>query len=648
MNFTITRKLAALIALAAICSIAVMSLQLYSLHESIWKDRKNLIVSQVQSAITMLGGFQARVEAGELTEQEAKDRAREAALPIRFGENDYLFMMDGDGMRVMHPDPKLMGTDSFESKDATGLHYNKEMVENAHKGGGFTEYYRTRLDGSGGLSTKLSYAQLFEPWDWTVATGLYVDDLQTQFMGEVYKTLLWFGALVIGLIACAIPLARSISRPIDKMTAAMRSLAAGDKSVEVSARGRSDEIGQMAGAVQVFKEQAIERDRLEREAAAARASETELKQRQADLDHSKAEDLRAFMGIVDRSFDRLSAGDLTVRMENVVAPEFEPIRAKFNASIEELEAAIGHVVEAIGTIHVGLGEITVASSDLAKRTEQQAASLEETVAALGDVTSGVNSAARDAGEASHTAELARAKAEKGSEIVAQAVTAMGKIEGSSQQISQIISVIDEIAFQTNLLALNAGVEAARAGESGKGFAVVAQEVRALAQRSAEAAKEIKKLITMSSEQVECGVELVTASGQSLDEIVAEVGVMASVITKIAQSAREQAVSLNEVSSAADQMDKVTQQNAAMVEESTAAAQTLATETDSLAQAVSRFRTKRAARENVSSAVSSKPVAQPKARGSSAQTSKAVVQLRAVGSGGAALKPAANDDSWEEF
>ncbi|ORE97137.1 methyl-accepting chemotaxis protein [Aurantimonas sp. 22II-16-19i] len=640
MNFSITRKLSALIAVAALVSLVAMSLQLYALHETIWKDRKALIVSQVDSAISMLAGFQARVESGEMTLQQAQDRAREAATPIRFGEGDYLFMMSADGIRVMHPDPKLQGTQSFEAKDPTGRFYNREMVENAHKGGGFTPYYRARLKGSTDLSQKLSYAQLFGPWDWTVAAGLYVDDLQTQFMNEVYKTLLWSGLLLAVLIASALPIARSISRPINQMTAAMRRLASGEQSVEIPAQGRGDEIGQMAGAVQIFKEQAIERLRLEKEAEASRVSEAQAKQRQADLEHAKAEDLRAFMGVVDASFDRLSSGDLTVRMSGPVAQEFEPIKAKFNASVEELEQAIGRVVGTVGTIRVGLNEITVASNDLAHRTEQQAASLEETVAALGQVTSAVNQTADGASEARKSADAARLKATRGGEIVAQAVTAMSEIESSSQQISQIIGVIDEIAFQTNLLALNAGVEAARAGEAGKGFAVVAQEVRALAQRSAEAAKEIKSLITTSSDQVGRGVDLVTASGKSLDEIVAEVAGMAEVIAQIAESAREQATSLREVSGAADQMDKVTQQNAAMVEQSTAAAQTLSAETDGLAQTIARFKT--AQTRNAASPARS---SQPSAGRSSARP---VPQMRTAGSGGAARKPAASEESWAEF
>ena len=453
----------------------------------------------------------------------------------------------------------------------------------------------------------------------------------TLTLGAVAATAI---ALVMGFF-----LSRSISTPISQMTGVMRSLAAGDKTVAIPGAGRQDEIGEMAGAVEAFKKAAIERDELAEEAEATRISQDEAKKRQAALDNAKAEDLRAFVGVVEVGFERLSAGDLTVRMQDRVAEEFEPIRAKFNASVASLEEAIGHVVTSIASIRTGLGEINTASNDLAHRTEQQAASLEETVAALGEVTQAVNETAEGAGKAQQVASGAREKAQKGGEVVGKAVAAMGQIEQSSEKINSIISVIDEIAFQTNLLALNAGVKAARAGEAGKGFAVVAQEVRGLAQRSAEAAKEIKTLIATSREQVGTGVELVTASGKSLEEIVTEVSAMAEVISTIASSAREQATSLREVSGAADQMDKVTQQNAAMVEEATAASQTLANETDELAHAMAKFST------SAGNAGARRGSPAPQTSHRHGAPSRGVTQLRTI-DGGAAPKPVA--DSWDEF
>jgi methyl-accepting chemotaxis protein len=293
---------------------------------------------------------------------------------------------------------------------------------------------------------------------------------------------------------------------------------------------------------------------------------------------------------ISGGLDALSKGDLTVRIGQV-DHRYESIRNHFNSSVAALERAMRSVIGAVSTIRSGLAEISAASSDLSRRTEQQAASIEETIAALGDVTRGVNGTAEGAGRAQNASATALNRAERGGKIVGEAIAAMTAIQQSSEKIGNIIGVIDEIAFQTNLLALNAGVEAARAGEAGKGFAVVAQEVRELAQRSAAAAKEIKTLISTSSAQVDTGVKLVGASGMSLQEIMQQVVEMSATVTEIANSAREQAASLREVSAAGDQMDKITQQNAAMVEETTVAAQNLAQETAELEIMVQRFRTR---------------------------------------------------------
>ncbi|RIY00017.1 HAMP domain-containing protein [Aureimonas flava] len=641
MRLTISRKLAALIMLAALGSLAVMAVQLMELRSSIWGDREHLLQMQVASAVSVMKHFSDEADAGRMTQDQAQTAAREAVRNMRYGNNEYVFAFLPDGTRVIHGDHKLEGKSGWDDKDANGLFHVRELIATAANGGGFVSYFRSRV-GEDVAQPKLSFSTRFAPWNWTVGTGVYVDDLNALFRSSVYRAIGTSAVILAILCAAAFAIARSISKPVIRLTADMRRLAEGDKTVEVSGLGRGDEIGAMAETVQVFKTAAVEKERLEAEAEASRLAQATSRERQAAIDNARAEDLRSFVHLVETSFERLSSGDLTVRMNDGVATEFEPIRQTFNASVESLETAIGAVVGAIGTIRLGLGEISNASNDLAQRTEQQAANLEETVAALSEVTRAVNGTAEGASKAQGSAAATQKNAEAGGAVVARAMEAMAQIEDSSGKIGRIIGVIDEIAFQTNLLALNAGVEAARAGEAGRGFAVVAQEVRGLAQRSAEAAKEIKTLISKSGTQVEAGVELVTASGRSLDQIVDQVSEMNRIVAQIAGSAKEQATALREVSTAADQMDKVTQQNAAMVEQTTAAAQALSTETDQLAALTRRFRVRAAGPAEHAAPASS-------IRRPSAPTPvRPVQQMRTVGHGGAAALAAPVDDSWEEF
>jgi methyl-accepting chemotaxis protein len=301
---------------------------------------------------------------------------------------------------------------------------------------------------------------------------------------------------------------------------------------------------------------------------------------------AKQQEMTAALG---HALSALANGDLTARIDGHIPAEYARIQRDFNEAVSQLADTIRVIVSTTHTIGSATGEIGQAADDLSRRTEQQAASLEQTAAALDEITATVKHTAEGARKAREVIGAARQDAETSGEVVRSAVAAMSQIESSSTQISQIIGVIDEIAFQTNLLALNAGVEAARAGEAGKGFAVVAQEVRALAQRSAEAAKEIKTLITASSEQVSSGVQLVGKTGTALTRIVGQVSEINSLVVEIAASADEQSQGLAEVNGAVNQMDQVTQQNAAMVEESTAASHNLAEEARQLATLVSRFR-----------------------------------------------------------
>ena len=303
-----------------------------------------------------------------------------------------------------------------------------------------------------------------------------------------------------------------------------------------------------------------------------------------------ADEQAAVVDALADSLKRLARGDLTAR---IVAPfngRYELIKDDFNAAIDSLRAAMTTISASTGGLRAGSDEIAAASDDLSRRTEQQAASLEETAAALDEITATVKRSAEGARRASEAASSARLDATKSGQVMEDAVRAMGEIEQSSKQITNIIGVIDEIAFQTNLLALNAGVEAARAGEAGRGFAVVAQEVRALAQRSADAAKEIKGLIASSTAQVERGVQLVGDTGRALGGIVSKITGIDGLFSEIAQSSQEQATGLNQVNTAVNQMDQVTQQNAAMVEEATAAASSLRSEAAELETLVARFET----------------------------------------------------------
>ncbi len=394
--------------------------------------------------------------------------------------------------------------------------------------------------------------------------------------------------IVIGLLLSYF-VGRLVSSAVRGMAQSMERLARGDETIVIKGVEHRHELGAMARSLKVFQETGRAKLIAEANAERARLAAEEERLRQEAERLSDAHVMEHAFRQISVGLDALSKGDLSVRVGEV-DHRYVGIRDHFNNSVASLEEAIDAVIRAVTTIRSGLAEISTASNDLARRTEQQAASLEETVAALGDVTRGLNGTAEGASRAQSVVATARTNAEKGGQIVSRAIAAMTEIQSSSSKIGNIIGVIDEIAFQTNLLALNAGVEAARAGEAGKGFAVVAQEVRELAQRSANAAREIKELISTSSTQVKTGVELVGESGVSLEQIVEQVTAMNATVAEIAAAAREQATSLREVSAAGDQMDKVTQQNAAMVEQTTAAAQSLTQETENLAELLYRFRT----------------------------------------------------------
>jgi methyl-accepting chemotaxis protein len=401
---------------------------------------------------------------------------------------------------------------------------------------------------------------------------------------------LMIGGGVAGVIATGLvwALSRAIVTPIVGMTNAMSQLAGGNHDIPVPALDRGDELGRMAQAVAVFKDAAIQKLRLERDSDAARSAAERERMSNDELKAREAGELEFAIDSLARGLSSLSNGDVAHRIDAPFAGSLDRLRTDFNEAVGRLQAALQSVGANAAAINAGADEIRVAADNLAHRTEQQAASVEETAAALEQVTTTVKDAAKRAEDVGERVERARAGAEQSGVIVRRAVTAMEQISKSSGEIINIISVIDDIAFQTNLLALNAGVEAARAGEAGKGFAVVAQEVRELAQRSANAAKEIKALITTSSDQVDSGVALVGETGRALEAIVGEVQEINEHIKAIVVSTREQSTGLQEINVAVNAMDQGTQQNAAMVEQQTAASHSLASEAESLNSLLRQF------------------------------------------------------------
>ena len=382
--------------------------------------------------------------------------------------------------------------------------------------------------------------------------------------------------------------------------------------------------------------------------------------------HASEEQQSVVATNIAAGLSKLCAGDMTYRIETPFAGDYEKLRTDFNDAASTLQESMKVIAANATGIRSGANDITQASDDLSRRTEQQAATLEETAAALDEITATVKKTASGAAQANNVVGAARGDAQTSGEVVSQAVAAMGEIERSAKQISQIIGVIDEISFQTNLLALNAGVEAARAGEAGRGFAVVASEVRALAQRSSDAAKEIKALILESSRHVETGVNLVGRTGDALGQIVSKVGEISSLVAEISASAQEQSTALTEVNAAINQMDQTTQQNAAMVEESTAASHALTHEAEILTQLVARFeigaphpatKTTTAAAQVAPKAAAAKPVPsatkkpapQLKPAATNANAAKPAAKMTAAYStrGATALKPSAEED-WQEF
>jgi methyl-accepting chemotaxis protein len=433
---------------------------------------------------------------------------------------------------------------------------------------------------------------------------------------------------LVGAVLLLLFLMRSIARPVKRLDHAVRALIDGDTDVVISGGNRKDELGSLARALERFQ---------------ALAAADQLRAREEE---ERARELQRTVEAIGNGLAELAEGNLVNRVPEIEDGPLAQLHIDFNLAISRLGETIRRIIDGCNSISIGTDEIAMATSDLAERTEQQASSLANTARTLNEFTSVVQVTADNARQTSTRLHVARETADKVGEIAHQAVDAMRGIETTSREMADIINVIDGIAFQTNLLALNAGVEAARAGEAGKGFAVVATEVRALAQRSADAASDIRRLIDRSSRQVSDGVSLVEGSGDALRQIVGEVITVSSLVEEIAGAAEKQADGITEISSMVAGMDAFTQQNAAMVEESSAGSRNLSQETQQLMAQMANFRiedgpSQPATRSALSSGGAS--VAEPVRSAPEAQPARAAAAPAFAGNAVLAL-----DDDWTEF
>ena len=585
---TLRGKLFGLVAFSALAVLLTIVAGGASMRSRMVTDRTDKLASIVALTLTRAKALEQEVVDGKLTREQAMARFADVIHSSQFdGGQGYLFTTKDAVIRIHGVNPKLEGVHTNgKTPDGRDL---LDTIETELKTNPTTvQQVDFPRPGETKALPKIMYAARFQPWSINIVTGAYIDDLDSAFFVSM-ATLVGVGiAILVATVLVALIVSSDITKALRNVQSALARLARRELDGDIPGLARKDEIGAMAASVQSLRDALIETAAHEQTAAVAKA-QIEIERLEAEAERAKtAAKQTEVMTTLGAGLARLSQGDLTAPIDQPFAPEYEQLRHDYNAARESMHSAIAEIVSSASELRSGSQEITQAADDLSRRTEQQAASLQETSAMMGQITDAVRQTAQGVGQARDSVVSARAVTDRSGDIVRKAVAAMGEIEASANQISQIIGVIDEIAFQTNLLALNAGVEAARAGEAGRGFAVVASEVRALAQRSGEAAREIKALISTSTEQVGRGVALVDETGRALAEIATQVTDIDSVVGQIAVSAKDQATGLGEVNSAINAMDQVTQQNAAMVEQSTAASHSLVEQSGKLVELTKRF------------------------------------------------------------
>jgi methyl-accepting chemotaxis protein len=547
--------------------------------------------AQVEAAYSIVGHFESEERAGHLSRNVAQTAAKEALRIIRYDSDNYIFVIDMAPTALLMPfKPETEGNYLGDFKDAHGFKNFVALVDVVKRLSAGYVAYHWQKPGTDKIAAKLTYVKGFAPWGWIVGTGAYLDDVAATEWANGAKLAGLCALIAAVTIGVGLVLARSITDPVRRISARMRSLAAGDTAAPIPYTSSRNEFGEMGRAVRVFNDGLLAKAELEFKTVQIERSRQD-EARQADAAKATAaRDLARVVAEVASGLEHLSLGNVRYRITRKFGADYEALRHDFNAAMQKLERTLEIISANAGEISLDSAEISDGADELSQRTVQQASSLQASAAAMDEISATVRKTAEAAAEAKRFISDAKSDAERSNSVVRETMLAVAGIQTSSQQIGQIIGVIDEIAFQTNLLALNAAVEAARAGDSGRGFAVVASEVRALAKRSADAAKQIKSLITASTAQVAVGVELVEKTGKALEQIVSQVNQISGIVGEIAVAAAEQSIGIKDITSSIGQIDQSTQQNASMALNSTASARSLVDKTDVLARLVAQFKT----------------------------------------------------------
>jgi methyl-accepting chemotaxis protein len=724
-------RLWALIGIAVLGASAAALYSLDARRESMLEEKRQATRHVVEVAHGVVAGYHKLAASGALRDEEARKLAAAALKSLRYEGQEYFWITDTAPRMIMHPlKPELEGKNLAETTDGRGVRHFAQMANLVKRDKqGYVSYWQIK-PGIAEPVAKISYVKGFEPWDWIIASGIYVADVDAAMLASARTLAAAFAGGILLLCVLGALIARSVTRPLNTAIAFADAIAAGKLDNRMAAGGRG-ETGRLFAALDTMQKNLLERSEVDRKALAenlririaldnastniriadsdgrivylnraiegtirkyedairrelpgfeaakllggsvgvfypdpaaalktlatlesTRRSRLTIGGRQFDIvtnpitsatgerlgsvgewvdrtEDLKAEgeisalierarhgnfdaaiDARALSGFhaqaatglndfqrevrdglegVRRVLERLADGDLTARMDGQYEGAFDAIKENCNATCERLNAIVGQIRQGAETINTAARELAMGNTDLSQRTEEQAASLQQTAASMGQLSATVRQNSESAAKANELAITASETAFRGGGVVGQVVGTMETITASSKKIVDIISVIDGIAFQTNILALNAAVEAARAGEQGRGFAVVATEVRNLAQKSANAAREIKGLIGDSVQKVEAGSRLVADAGRNMDEIVSSVKRVTDIMGEITSASQQQGSGIEQVNNAVAQMDKVTQQNAALVEQAAASAQSMEEQALGLSRTVSVFR-----------------------------------------------------------